>query len=111
MDQAAVQPSVAILVRVDVDEAERSGGCLEHGIDRARAHSVVGGEQAVQQAWHVVRPRPDEFRQGIAVLVALAQEDAVRAPARPAEARGLYPTTFPPDQLLTQSGKASMRER
>jgi hypothetical protein len=62
MDQAAVETPVAVLERMDVDEAERRRRRLEHGIKLSLAHALVRGDQALHQGQQILRARADEFR-------------------------------------------------
>ena len=75
--QATVQAPVAVLIGVDIDETKGRRRRLKDGIDAAAAHPLIGGDQAGDDGGEVLRPRADEFRQGIAIMVALAEENAV----------------------------------
>ena len=81
-----MKTSVAVRERVYVDEPERGGGGLQHGIDAIVAHTVVGFEQARHQVVEALRAGADELRERIARVVAVAYEDAGRAQT------GLYKT-------------------
>ena len=72
MNQAAMQPAVAILKRMDIDKAEGGRRGLQHRIDAVVAHAVVCLQQAVHEVLQIIRPRADEFRKRITVMVPLA---------------------------------------
>ena len=55
-------------------------------IEAAVAHAVVRLQHAAHQILDIARPCADEFRQGVAVVVTLTQEDAVRSQPRMDEA-------------------------
>ena len=74
---------------MDVDEAERGRGRLEHGVEFSPAHALVRRDHSFHQGPQILRTRADEFRQRIAFVIALAEENAVRPEARPREARVL----------------------
>jgi hypothetical protein len=86
MDQAAMQTAVAVLERMDIDEAEGGRGRLEHGVDFCGAHALVRRDHSFHQAPQILRARADEFRQWIAFVIALAEENTVRPEAGPREA-------------------------
>lgn len=81
VDEAAVQAAVAILQGVDIHETERRGGGLQDGVKPGLAHPIVGFKQTLHKFGKVRRPRADEFRQGIAMMIALAKKHAVRTKA------------------------------
>ena len=72
MDQAAVHAAVAVLERMDIDKAEGGGRCFQHRVNAVLAHAVVRLQQAVHQIVQIARPRPDEFRERVAVVVPFA---------------------------------------
>ncbi len=104
MDQAAVQTAVAVLERVDVDETEGGRRRLQHGVEFSLAHALVRGDHPLHQGLQILRARADEFRQRIALVIALAEENAVRPQARPREARVL-------DQHAMQAQDLVKRQR
>ena len=67
MDQAAVHTPVAVLERMDIDEAEGGGRRLQHRVEAVFAHAVVRLQQSAHEIVQIRRPRADEFRQRIAV--------------------------------------------
>ena len=77
VDEAAVQAAIPILQWVDIHETESRGGGLQDGVKLGLAHPVVGFKQTVHQFGKVRGPRADEFRQGIAMMIALANKHAV----------------------------------
>jgi hypothetical protein len=68
---------------------------------RACARSRPAGRY---EAGEILRPRADEFRQGIAIIVALAEEHAVRAQAGPDEAGVLDEDAVQAVQLIERKG-------
>jgi hypothetical protein len=62
MDQVAVETSVAVLERMDMDETERRRPRLEHGVEFSLAHAFVRGDYPLHQGLQVLRARADEFR-------------------------------------------------
>ena len=62
VNQAAMKPAVAVLVRMDIDEAESRRRRLQNRINIALTHTLVCGEHTRQQTGKVVRTRADEFR-------------------------------------------------
>jgi len=104
VDQAAVEATVSVLIGMDIDEAEGRRRRLQDGIEIAFAHSLVGGEHAGDEVCQVYRSCADELRQRIAGVVALAEEDAVRAQPRLDEARVF-------DQDAVQAVQLLERER
>ena len=62
VDQAAVEAAVAVLVGVDIDEAEGGRRRLQDGIEIAFAHALVGREQAGDEVSQVFGARADELR-------------------------------------------------
>ena len=86
VDQAAMQSAVAVLIGVDVDEAEGCGRRLQDRVQAALAHAPIRRQHAGDQIRQVLGPRADELRQWIMMAIALADENAVRAKARANEA-------------------------
>ncbi len=58
MDQAAVHTPVAILERMDIDEAESGGRCLEHRRRSVFAHAVVRLQQPAHQIVEIIGRAP-----------------------------------------------------
>ena len=72
MDQAAVHAAVAVLERMDIDKAEGGGRRLQHRVNAVVAHAVVRLQQAAHEIVQIIRPRADEFRERVAVVVPFA---------------------------------------
>ena len=62
MDQAAVHAAVAVLERMDIDEAECGGRRLQHRVDAVFAHAVIRFQQAAHEIVEISGPGADEFR-------------------------------------------------
>lgn len=76
-----MQAAVAILERVNIDETERGRRRLQDRVKRALAHAFIRTQHSRRQILQVRRARADEFRQRIALMIALTKKDAVRAQA------------------------------
>jgi hypothetical protein len=77
VDQATMQPAVAILKRMNIDEAECSRSGLEDWIDFILLHPVVCFEHCRHQISEILRAGADEFRQRISLIVAFAEKNSV----------------------------------
>jgi hypothetical protein len=89
MDQAAVETSVAVLERVDLDETGSRRRRLEHGVELSLAYAFVRSDHTLHQWRQILGTCADEFRQRITVMISLAQENAVWPHAGTREARVL----------------------
>lgn len=73
-----METPIAVLEGMDEDEAEGRGRCLEHRVEFNLAHVMVRGDEALHQVGQVFKASAYEFRQRIALMIAFAEEDAVR---------------------------------
>jgi hypothetical protein len=87
MDQATVHAAVPILEGMDIDKAKCRGRRLQHRIDAVVAHAVVRLHHPAHEIGQIIGARSDKFRERIAIVVPLAQEDAVGAQTRAHESR------------------------
>src|SRR6266542_5339741 len=75
MYQAAVEPAIAILEGMDVNESERSCCGFQHRIERGLAHPVICINEAKHQVIEVLRARANELRKRITLIVAFANKN------------------------------------
>lgn len=83
VDQVAVQASVAVLKRMNIDEAESGRHGLQNRVESVGRRAAIRFDHRCQQAGKIVGARADKFGQWITVMVSLAQEHAVGTETRP----------------------------
>ena len=104
MNQVAVQPSVSVLERVNVDEPERERRSREHGVEFTRRAVREGRHSADQRVEVAVRSAHVDRNRHPRAAVPLAHETAFRAKSRAHEARVSYYDTLEANQLLEIDG-------
>jgi hypothetical protein len=96
MYQAAMESTVSILERVDVNESEGRRCCLQYRIERGLAHTVVCINDATHKVFEILRVRANEFRQRITLIIAVSEKNPFVS-----ESRADEPPIF--DQYSVQS--------
>src|SRR6185437_15848239 len=79
MNETPMQTTISVLKGMHIDKSKCRDGSLQNGIQFCILHSFVCGDEAPHQWLQVLRTRTDELRQRISVVVAVPQENAVRA--------------------------------
>ena len=89
MNQAAMQPSVAVQEWVDIDETKSGRCCLQDGVELRLAHEFVRLDQTLHQRRQIFRTCANKFWQGIAAMITLSEEHTIRPESR------VYETSVP----------------
>src|ERR1700674_386572 len=100
MNQAAMQPPVSVVKMMDIDKSKRRGRCLQDCIYNVCAHSIVRFQHSSHQILEVRRPCTDEFRQRVAVVIALAQKHTIWPQADAHKPLILYQYPLKPNDLI-----------
>ena len=79
MDDAAMHAAVAIIERVDVNEAKCGGSGFEHRVQIVLAHAGVRFQQAGYEFVQIARTRPDKLGQRDAGVIPGTEKNAVGA--------------------------------
>jgi len=72
-----VQTAIAVLKRVNVNEAKGGRGRLQYGIERIVAHAVICRQHARAQVPKRIRSGTNELRQRLARLISFADEYSI----------------------------------